>query len=380
MGPNTTSCSHSQARHSKLCYPYTRHTIFTLLDKFTSTLPGRSSHSVGPSMASSLPNETLATIFLHLHPGILARVLRVSPRFRAVAERILYTNIYIAETLPHANPTPHFTLLCCDTIIRRPHLSEVVRKVGIRWQTEPGPREYYMGFIEPILQTINRTLRTLANLESLELSLGLAGGTISSRGLLNECHFPSLRLFALSGIGRGNLPLKSYPTPSPPIEWFLSATPSIQHLRLVDCYEVLDLQRSDLPILTTFRGSASTAASILPGRPVQQLGLVGHEFVTEKDLERIARSSVRIRWLDLSTMSVTPILLRDISRHLFGVEFLKLKLALRHTLHHALSGIVSVVFLKFPLHAIFLSFSHLHIKGHTHDLSVCFIVYYSLSL
>ena len=292
-------------------------------------------------MANSLPNETLVAIYAHLQPAVLLRVLQVSRRFRAVAERILYTNIFIGESLPHANPVPHLTLCCFETILRRPHLSEVVRKIGVRWQTQPGPREHYMRFMEPILQTINRALRMLTLLESLELALGLQGGTISSRGLLNECRFPFLRLFALSGIGRGNLPVKSHPDPSPPIEWFLSATPSIQHLRLVDCYEVLNLRSSDLPILSAFRGSAPTAASVLQGRPVQSLSLVGHEFVTEKDLERIAKSSARIRWLDLSSMSVTPILLRDISRHLFGVEFLKMKLALRHTLHYTLSGIVS---------------------------------------
>ena len=120
------------------------------------------------------------------------------------------------------------------------------------------------------------------------------------------------------------------------------------HLRLADCYEVLALGAADLPCLRTFRGSAPTAASVLPGRPVQLLSLVGHEFVTERDLQRIACTSVRIRWLDLSSMSVTPLLLRDISRHLFGVEFLILQLALRHTLHHALSGIVSHAMFPLP--------------------------------
>ena len=199
-----------------------------------------------------------------------------------------------------------------------------------------------MSHVEPVLQILNRALRFCNGLESLELALGLSGGGISPRGALQGCFFPSLRLFALSGVGRGSLNPKLYPRPSPPIEWFLSAAPSIQHLRLADCYETLSLQPSHLPLLTTFRGSAPTAASVLPGRPVQLLSLVGHEFVTERDLQRIACSSARIRWLDLSSMSVTPILLRDISRHLFGVEYLKLKLALRHTLHHALSGIVSV--------------------------------------
>ena len=292
-------------------------------------------------MASQLPNETLTAIFDNLQPSALVDVLRVSHRFRLVAERILYNNISIVETIPYTAPLPHLTLRCCQTLLRRPHLQEVVRKITIRWQTDSGPREQYMPYIEPVLSTLNGALRHLYHLESLDLALGLAGGTISSRGILNECHFPSLRLFALSGVGRGSLSPKSHPNPTPPIEWFLNDTPSIQHLRLADCYETLNLQSNDLPVLTTFRGSAPTAASVLPGRPVQLLSLVGHEFVTDRDLERIARSSAKIRWLDLSSMSVTPILLRDISRHLFGVECLKLKLALRHTLHHAMSGIVS---------------------------------------
>lgn len=311
------------------------------------------------SMTYQLPNETLFAIFEYLQPSALTPVLCVSQRFRAVAERILYANISIVEKLPRTAPRPHLTAGCFTTILDR-NLSEVVRKISIRWHSDSsGPREFYTPYVEPVLQTINRALRFCNGLESLELALGLSGGTISSRGILEGCSFPSLRLFALSGVGRGSLNPKVHPTPSPPIEWFLSATPSIQHLRLADCYETLSLDPSDLPFLTTFRGSAPTAASVLPGRPVQLLSLVGHEFVTERDLERIACSSARIRWLDLSAMSVTPILLRDISRHLFGVEFLKLKLALRHTLHHALSGIVSIVLpLIQTIHKLMCTFSN----------------------
>jgi hypothetical protein len=295
-------------------------------------------------MATPLPNEMLAAVFENLQPEVLAQVMRVSHKFRAVAERILYTNIAIADPLPRSSPIPRKTVAFCETILTYPHLQDGVKKVAVRWHTESGPRNQYMQHVEPVLQLMNRALKLLYNIESLELALGMSGGSISSRGILSECEFPSLRLFALSGVGRGNLPAKSHPDPTPPIEWFLSATPSIQHLRLADCYEVLHLGPTDLPHLCTFRGSAPTAASVLPGRPVQLLSLVGHEFVTERDLERIASTSVRIRWLDLSSMSVTPLLLRDISRHLFGVECLKVKLALRHTLHHAMSGIVSTSF------------------------------------
>ncbi|KIP07052.1 hypothetical protein PHLGIDRAFT_30161 [Phlebiopsis gigantea 11061_1 CR5-6] len=294
-------------------------------------------------MTSPLPNEMLAAVFQTLQPDVLAQVVRVSRRFHAVAERILYTNILIGESVPRTAPIPRKTVTFCETVLTYPHLSDGVKKVAVRWLTDSGPRGPYTEHIEPVLQILNRALRTLHHIESLELALGMSGGSISSRGILSHCSFPSLRLFALSGVGRGNLPAKAHPNPTPPIEWFLSATPSIQHLRLADCYEVLELAPTDMPHLCTFRGSAPTAASVLPGRPVQLLSLVGHEFVTERDLESIARASVRIRWLDLSSMSVTPLLLRDISRHLFGVETLKVKLALRHTLHHAMSGISLLV-------------------------------------
>lgn len=289
----------------------------------------------------ALPNEMLVAVFENLAPDALTRVICVSRRFRAVAERILYTNVCIADPLVRSSPAPRRTIAFCTTIIHYAHLAAVVKRVSIRWLTESGPREPYLQHVEPVLRDVNRALRSLRLLETLELALGMSGGSLSSRGMLDDCHFPYLRLFSLSGVGRGSLPPKIHPDPTPPIEWFLAATPSIQHLRLGDCYEVLHLAPGDLPHLRTFRGSAPTAASVLPGRPVQLLSLVGHEFVTERDLALIASTSVRIRWLDLSSMSVTPLLLRDISRHLFGVECLKVRLALRHTLHHAMSGIVS---------------------------------------
>ncbi|OSD04703.1 hypothetical protein PYCCODRAFT_60439 [Trametes coccinea BRFM310] len=305
------------------------------------------------SRAAQLPNETLHTIFENLSPGSLTAVLRASHRFRLVAERILYANIVIVESLHHRAPTPIHTATCANTLLARPHLSEVVRRLSVRWQTDSGPREPFVAAAGPVLDVLHRALQTLVHLEQLDLALGLAGGTLDARAVLAGCAFPSLRTFALSGVGRGSLSPKLYHTAvastlseeegdalGAPVARFLAATPSIEQLRLLDCYETLELPPPALPHLSAFRGSAIAAASVLPGRPVQLLGLVGHEFITERDLERIARTSAPIRFLDLSMMSVTPILLRDISRHLGAVvEVLKVKLALRHTLHFALSGI-----------------------------------------
>ncbi|KAI0825533.1 hypothetical protein BC629DRAFT_5536 [Irpex lacteus] len=294
----------------------------------------------------TLPNEMLAAIFSNLQPDTLARVVQVSHRFRAVAGIILYTHVLITDSLPRTSPIPYKTAAFCSTISRYAALPAVVKKLSVRWQTDStttsNPHDY-MPFIEPVLQALNTALRALTSLESLELAFGLSGGTFSSRGVLTDCTFPALRVFSLSGVGRGSPNVKAHPDPTPPIEWFLSGTPSIQHLRLGDCYEPLHLHPSDLPSLVTFRGSAPTAASVLPGRPVQCLSLVGHEFVTDRDLERIAMTRGSVKVLDLSSMSVTPLLLRDISRHLFGIEYLRVRLALRHTLHHAMSGISLLV-------------------------------------
>ncbi|KAI0352080.1 hypothetical protein OH77DRAFT_814526 [Trametes cingulata] len=293
------------------------------------------------SASQQLPNETLHAIFEHLSPGSLAAVLRASHRFRLVAERILYAHIALVESLHRAAPTARRTAACAHALLARPHLAEVVRRLTVRWQTDPGPRDDYIAAAGPVLELLHQALRGLVHLEQLELALGLAGGTLDARAVLDGCAFPNLKVFALSGVGRGSVSPKLYHAPSAPIAWFLAATPSIEQLRLLDCYEPLELPPDALPNLTIFRGSAIAAATVLPGRPVQLLGLVGHEFITERDLQRIAQTSAPIKYLDLSMMSVTPILLRDISRHLGAVEVLKVKLALRHTLHFALSGIVS---------------------------------------
>lgn len=301
------------------------------------------------SSVSQLPNETLHAIFDKLAPGALTAVLRASHRFRLVAERVLYAHISIVEALPRGAPTAHHTASCARTLLARPHLAEGVRRLAVRWQTDAGPRDEYVTAAAPVLALLHAALRTLVHLEHLDLALGLAGGTLDARAVLGGCFFPALRVFALSGVGRGSMSPKLYDHPAPaPIGWFLAGCAALEQLRLPDCYEGLALPAAALPALAAFRGSAVAAASVLPGRPVQLLGLVGHEFITERDLARIAQASAPVRYLDLSMMSVTPILLRDISRHLTEVEVLKVKLALRHTLHHALSGIVRPLSRVFP--------------------------------
>jgi hypothetical protein len=160
--------------------------------------------------------------------------------------------------------------------------------------------------------------------------------------LLPPFRLPCLRTLALHGIGEPS---------SHELERILRQHPSLLHLRLSDYHRPLSLAPADVPHLRSFRGYPATAASILPGRPVQALGLVGCGSASEEVLASIASGSTPVRSLDLSGMSVTPTLLRSVSRHLSHVEWLKVRLALRHTLHFALSGIVRVAFyfiFRFP--------------------------------
>lgn len=329
--------------------------------------------------AQSLPNETLTSIFENLQACDLVPVLQASDRFRLVAERVLYTNIFILDQLTRVETTPTKSLTFCDTLTRRKHLTDVPRKLGIRWTIDGGSSaDDYIEGIQPALLALNRALYALPQLETLELALGLSGAGISVPTVLESCTFPALRIFALSGIGRGLPPLKgplyqvppsatststSDPADSPTsssasaarppltIEHFLIATPSIQHLRLADHYGPLRLPHSALPQLFSFRGHPMAAASVCPGRAIQRLALVGGDYIAPADIAAIAQTSTQIVMLDLSSMSVTPSLLQALSQQINCVVTLRVRLALRHTLHFALSGIVSRSRRYFPLRA-----------------------------
>ncbi|KAH9987141.1 hypothetical protein BJV74DRAFT_774333 [Russula compacta] len=305
-------------------------------------------------LGSSLPNEVLDAIFAHLSRDALTRVALVSRRWRANAERLLYSAVIIREqmTMTMMPAVPAATLRCCETLSVRPHLAEYVRRFHVRWETDAVENPSFLFYIA---HNIARTLvPALVHLHSLELSFGLsthlpittsATNTNTATSVPNAppsstphhflappcCLLPSLRTLSLHGIG------------SPPdLERVLRSHPALLHLRLGgDYHRALRLSPADVPHLRSFRGHPATAASILPGRPVQALSLllVGGGGTTEEVLARIAKGSIPVRQLDLSAMSVTPTLLRSVSRHLYHVEWLKVRLALRHTLHYALSGI-----------------------------------------
>lgn len=292
-----------------------------------------------------LPNETLTAIFDSLPQHVLADLTRVSHHFCAVAERVLYTSIYIRDVLANADHHPWRTLRCCESLLLRPHLLESIRIFHIRWSSMDGASVESSLQFSTTLAKLSELLPTLISLESLELSLGPAnmmpghpGGSHPIERAIVGCQFPNLRTCILGADwAKGVQPY------STALGHFLSSLHSLRHLKLGDHHGALHVPNGTLPVLSSFRGSTDTAATILPGRPVQSLSLVGQDSdVTRDNIFRLTQTTLPLRCLDLSGMSVRPMLLRNLATYLPMLEVIRIRLTLRHTLHYALSGIVSL--------------------------------------
>ncbi|KAJ7155438.1 hypothetical protein C8R43DRAFT_1087519 [Mycena crocata] len=287
----------------------------------------------------SLPNETLAAILDDLAPTALADITRVSRRFNAVAERILYSSILITDLLSESTPFPAKTLRCCQSILGRPHLVESIKRLQIRWQGDF--RTLSSQRLAQACAEAGIALQSLTFLEGLDIFLGPANLAIvpspihAIERIVQGCQFPCLRYCSLGAEWTKGVQPYTDILPA-----FLTLLPSLRRLRLSDHHASLILAPDALPSLSYFRGSPDTAAILLPGRPIQHLALIGQDSdVNRENLPKMAHTSVPLRSLDLSAMQVRPVLLRNISTYLSTLEILKVRLALRHTLHYALSGI-----------------------------------------
>ncbi|THU92990.1 hypothetical protein K435DRAFT_200797 [Dendrothele bispora CBS 962.96] len=301
----------------------------------------------------SLPNELLNDIFIYLPSPSLAALSRVSHRYNAVAEHVLYSSIFIRDFLSESTPFPWRTFRCCESILARPHLVDNLKRFHIKWQKHPEVPPPTHVYFAPTVAKLHYTLGLLSFLEHLELSLGPVHTLSSTRGgegagagagggmhvierVIQTHSFPHLQSCSL-----GLEYTKLSPFFSDILPTFLSTLTSLRHLKLPEhCSTLVDLPTGSLQNLVSFRGSPGAAGCLLPGRPVQFLSLVGQDSdVSRENLLRITQTSVPLRYLDLSAMSVRPALIRNIATFLPDIEVLKVKLALRHTLHFALSGI-----------------------------------------
>lgn len=191
---------------------------------------------------------------------------------------------------------------------------------------------------------INRVLPFFSQLESLDLSLGPANVTLCADGprhaierAIHHCRFPHLHSCSLNtDFVKGCRPYTTELTV------FLSSLENLNHLRLGDCQSLPSpMAMGSLLLLKSFRGTPSVAASLLPDRPVQDLGLCGQDTgITAHALLQMQLTTIPLRSLDLSAVSLRPVTLRAVCTAFPHLERIRIRLALRHTLHYALSGIV----------------------------------------
>ncbi|KAF5353109.1 hypothetical protein D9758_008737 [Tetrapyrgos nigripes] len=296
-------------------------------------------------LTPSLPNEIVSDIFSYLRPASLADLTRVSRRLSAVADHLLYSSIFIKDLISESSPVPWRTSRCCESVLSRTYRASSVRRFHIRWLRDQGFPPTYV-HVAPTLARLSETLDFFTTIESLELLLGPADTLraishtndgeihIIERVIFNHS-FPHLQFCSLGAEWS-----KLSPSFSGILVSFLSSLHSLRQLKLPEHCASLDLPSSCLPSLTSFRGSPGAASCLLPGRPVQFLSLVGQDSdVTRENLLRITQTSLPLKDLDLSGMSVRPVLISNVAAYLPDLEVLKIKLALRHTLHYALSGI-----------------------------------------
>jgi hypothetical protein len=333
---------------------------------------------------SALPNEILSTILNNLPAPSLVTVACLSRRYTAVAERLLYSSVSLIDALSESSPLPRKTLRWCQSMRQRHCFIDSTKKLTIRWQALPNAT--LSEPLHPVCDELASVLRTLVHLEVLDIFLGPANLCPMSSSSSSESPgsssasattAPSPRasdvddnIHAIERVISGvQLPLLQSCTLG--AEWakgvqpyndtilssFLIAAASLRHLKLPDHRDArLALPADALPYLSTFRGSADTAAYLLPGRPVHALSLVGPDTdVNRENLGKMTTISVPLRVLDLSAMSVRPILLKNMSTHFNTIEKLRVKLALRHTLHYSFTGIRLLA----GLAAVLTQFSHL---------------------
>ncbi|KAF6753068.1 hypothetical protein DFP72DRAFT_903260 [Ephemerocybe angulata] len=289
-----------------------------------------------------LPNEILVSIFAELSPPSLALVSRLSKRSNIVAERILYASIHITDFISPESPTPWKTYLWCESVLKRLNFVDTMRKVHIRWQSDSSPPplpQYFIAFCE----RLGESLQYLHFLESLEIQLGPANRISplsrepmhAVERILKRCRFPYLQSCS---IGADYTKGAAQPY-THVLAAFLAHHPGLLHLKIPDFHAALNLPTTSLHQLSTFRGSPDTAASLLPGRSIQYLALNGADSDLIRVLPMMSCTAVPILYLDLSSISARITLMRSVATYLPNLESLRVRLALRHTLHYSFTGI-----------------------------------------
>lgn len=229
--------------------------------------------------------------------------------------RVLYGHISLTDTVTldiMGNPNSLITTSrCCATLVRRPLLANVVFQLSI--ELKPSPDCVGMKLPGSIIAPIGTILRQLPNLAQLELHVF---GTPLTE-ILADCPF-SLKSFSCD-------------TCDPrPLHEFLIRQPDLTELHLIGPTQPVGsffLNHHYGRNLRKISGTLDVVASIIPGRPVEEVKIVDAFLNNEMIRTRIhllAASKATIKVFRIVTVICQASMIEVIAEHLPKIEVLGL--------------------------------------------------------
>ncbi|KAG9126782.1 hypothetical protein FRC07_002018 [Ceratobasidium sp. 392] len=203
------------------------------------------------------------------------------------------------------------TSQCCATLVRRPQLANLVNRLRIELQ--PSPTALTWKLPNSVIAPIGTMLRQLPNLAQLELRV--LGASLTD--ILSGCPF-SLKVFSCD-------------TCDPrPLHDFLVRQATLTELHLVGPTQPVGsfcLDRRYGSGLRKVSGTLDVVASVVPGRPVEEVKIVDAFLSTEMIRTRIhllRMSAVKIRVFRVVTVICQSSMIEVIAENLPDIEVLGL--------------------------------------------------------
>ncbi|CAE6466407.1 unnamed protein product [Rhizoctonia solani] len=262
-----------------------------------------------------LPNEILTIIMKHISVNDLTNVVRVCQRLHTVGMRVLYGNISLTDTVTldvMGNPDALITTSqCCATFVRRPLLANIVFRLNIELKASSNRVDWKLP--GSVIAPIGTMLRQLPNLAQLELRV--LGTSLSE--ILSGCPF-SLRTFSCD-------------TCDPrPLHDFLVNQSELIELHLVGPTQPVGsffLNHRYAQKLRKVSGTLDVVASVVPGRPIEEIRIVDAFLNTEMIRTRInllttSRSAIKV--FRIVTVICQVSMIEVIAEHLPKIEVLGL--------------------------------------------------------
>ncbi|CAE6395389.1 unnamed protein product [Rhizoctonia solani] len=200
---------------------------------------------------------------------------------------------------------------CCATVVRRPLLANIVFRLSIELKASSNRVDWKLpGSVIAPVGTILRQLPNLAQLELRVLGTSLAE-------ILSDCHF-SLKTFSCD-------------TCDPrPLHDFLISQPELTELHLVGPTQPVGsffLNHRYAQELRKVSGTLDVVASVVPGRPIEEIRIVDAFLNTEMIRTRIqllaaSRSAVKV--FRIVTVICQVSMIEVVAEHLPKIEVLGL--------------------------------------------------------